>query len=432
VAAILACSAQHDVVRGHHVPTAVGDALDRRLERRVLERLDLPAVVAHEVVMVVAAGVGGLEARDTFAEVDALDEPESVQALERSVDARDSDARAPSPRPVVQLVRREAAVLLAEDLHDDLPRASAAPARLSKSKECSVGPGHGDNDTRSQRVLASLAMKVIAVLLVTLSLAGCASGGEGASLEPRRFVASFYPLAWATAQVAGDPRAEIVNLTPPGAEPHDIELSPSDVETIRDAELVIYIGGGFQPALEDAVDSREGRSLDLLREGEDPHIWLDPIRFARAVERIARTVGGAGSGHDGIHELKRLDMQYRRGLANCERRVLVTTHAAFGRLAARYGLTQLSLAGRSPEAEPSPRQLEDLIEDVRASGATAMFAEPLVSDDVAETVAREAGIELATLDPIEGLSQERLAAGEDYLSVMRANLEALRQALGCR
>jgi len=266
-------------------------------------------------------------------------------------------------------------------------------------------------------------------MVLALLVGGCA---DEESAPERTVVASFYPLAWATEQVASDSIDAVVNLTPPGAEPHDLELSPSDVETIRDAELVVYIRGGFQPALEDAIDTRAGRSLNLLREGEDPHIWLDPIRFAQAVERIGRSVGGAGSAHDEIRQLKQLDEDYRRGLADCERRVLVTTHAAFGQLAARYALTELSLAGRSPESEPGPRELEDLVEQVRASGATTVFAEPLVSAGLAQTVAREAGVDVATLDPIEGLSEERLEAGEDYLSVMRSNLTALRQALGCR
>ena len=111
--------------------------------------------------------------------------------------------------------------------------------------------------------------------------------------------------------------------------------------------------------------------------------------------------------------------------------MIVTTHAAFAELAARYGLTQISLSGSSPEAEPSPRELEDLVDEVRASGATTVFTEPLVSSEVAETVAREAGTSVATLDPIEGLSNERLDAGEDYLSVMRSNLATLRKGLGC-
>ena len=262
----------------------------------------------------------------------------------------------------------------------------------------------------------------LAVLAVSF-LAGCSGSGAGSD----EVVASFYPLAWATEQVTGD---DVLNLTPPGVEPHDIELSPRDVETIRNAKLAVYIGGGFQPAVEDAVGARDGASLDVLDGDADPHIWLDPVRFERTVDEIAARTGGDPKSV--VDELRRLDDEYRTGLADCDRRVLVTTHAAFGHLADRYGLTQLSLSGLSPEAEPSPRQLETLIAEVRRSGATTVFAEPLVSDRVVETVAREAGAGVATLDPIEGLSEARLEAGQDYLSVMRSNLSSLREALGCR
>jgi zinc transport system substrate-binding protein len=268
------------------------------------------------------------------------------------------------------------------------------------------------------------ALLFICVALTSTGCAGGDSGSEGA------VVAAFYPLAWAAERVVRD-ATEVVNLTPPGAEPHDVELSPADVETVRDALLVVYVGGGFQPALGDAVELRDGRSLDLLDDEEEPHIWLDPVRFARAVSEIANELDGADESGL-LADLDALDAEYRGGLAACQREVVVTTHAAFGQLARRYGLTALSLAGRSPEAEPSPRELEELVEDVRASGATTVFGEPLVSDEVAETVAREAGVALATLDPVEGLSEERLEAGEDYLSVMRSNLAALREALGCR
>ena len=269
-----------------------------------------------------------------------------------------------------------------------------------------------------------------AALLVLLAL--CVAGCSGAHGHPKdAVVASLYPLAWAAEHVL--PSSEhVVDLTPPGVEPHDVELSPSDVETIRDAKLVVYLGAGFQPAVQDAVGARTGPSVDLLEGGDDPHIWLDPIRFAQALRLLARAAGGSASADTAVNELRRLDADYRRGLAHCERHVIVTSHAAFGQLARRYGLTQLSLAGRSPESEPGPRELEELIRHVRESGATTVFAEPLVPHAVVDTIAREADAKVATLDPIEGLSEARLGAGEDYLSVMRDNLAALRKALGCR
>ena len=268
----------------------------------------------------------------------------------------------------------------------------------------------------------------ILLLVAVLALAGC-GGGSGNDAET--VVAAFYPLAWAAEQIAAD-GTDVVNLTPPGAEPHDVELSPRDVQTIREAHLVIYAGGGFQPAVEDAVSGREGASVDVLDGERDPHVWLDPVRFAQVAKAVGRAFERPDQAERLAEELGRLDASYRRGLDRCDRRILVTSHAAFGHLAARYGLTQLSLAGSSPEAEPAPRELEALIDDVRAAGASTVFAEPLVSDRVAETVAREAGATVAVLDPLEGLSEERLAAGEDYLTVMRANLTALREALACR
>ncbi len=268
------------------------------------------------------------------------------------------------------------------------------------------------------------------MVLVVVALAGCGGGSDGA--EPAQVVAAFYPLAWAAERIAVAD-AEVMNLTPAGAEPHDVELSPRDVDVLRDAELVLYAGAGFQPAVEDAVRERTGPTLDVVGAGEvDPHVWLDPVAFAGVAEEIGRALGRDAAGGALASELRELDADFRRGLGSCERDTLVTTHAAFGRLAARYGLKELALAGRAPEAEPGPRELEELIASVESSGATTVFAEPLVSDRLAETVAREAGVEVAVLDPLEGLSQERLDAGEDYLSVMRSNLEALREALGCR
>ena len=271
-------------------------------------------------------------------------------------------------------------------------------------------------------------MRVVALVFAVAALAGC--GGADQAEEATTVVAAFYPLAWAAEQISGA-EAQVINLTPPGAEPHDIELSSRDVEVVRDADLVVYVGSGFQSAVEDAVAQRDGPSLDVSGGDQDPHVWLDPVRFATIAEQIGDALGRPEAGRGLARRLYRLDRDYTAGLEQCARRTLVTTHAAFGHLAARYDLRQMSLAGRSPEAEPGPRELESLVDEVRASGATTVLAEPLVSSRLADTVAREAGAKVAVLDPIEGLTEEQLADGEDYLSVMRRNLATLKEALGC-
>jgi len=271
-------------------------------------------------------------------------------------------------------------------------------------------------------------MRIVALLFSVVALTGC--GGADQAEEATTVVAAFYPLAWAAQQIGGE-ETHVVNLTPPGAEPHDIELSPRDVEAVRDADLVVYVGSGFQSAVEDAVAQRDRSSLEVSRSDQDPHVWLDPVRFATIAEEIGDALGRPEAGRGLARRLHGLDRDYTTGLEHCARRTLVTTHAAFGHLVARYGLTQMSLAGRSPEAEPGPRELESLVDEVRASGATTVLAEPLVSSRLAETVASEAGAKVAVLDPIEGLTEEDLADGEDYLSVMRRNLVTLKEALGC-
>jgi zinc transport system substrate-binding protein len=286
---------------------------------------------------------------------------------------------------------------------------------------------------RSATVLA-------AVALVSL-LTGCGSDAVAAN---RTVVAAFYPLAWAAEEVAGDD-VEVVNLTPPGAEPHDIELTARDVERVRDADVVLYLGRGFMPALEDAVEGHDnvvdllaGQALRAGGDGHgheeperDPHVWLDPTRLAAIAETIADELGDSDAATDVVARLEELDAEFRTGLASCERHEIVTSHAAFGYLADAYGLRQIALTGISPEAEPSPRALEELVEEVKEERATTVFFETLVSSRLAQTVAREAGAETAALDPLEGLGEEELEAGADYVSAMRANLATLRDALGC-
>lgn len=274
---------------------------------------------------------------------------------------------------------------------------------------------------------------ILVFVLLVGGLTACGDSSNEGAPDRADVVAAFYPLAWAAERVGGD-QAQVRNLTPPGTEPHDVELTARDVERIRSADIVLYLGGGFQPAVEEAVEGADGTTVDLLEDpvGRDPHIWLDPVRFAEVVRRIATTLDRPEAAAEPVAELRELDRDFARGLAPCSRREIVTAHEAFGYLARRYGLEQVAITGLSPEAEPTPRQLERVIERVRGTKATTVFFETLVSPRLAQTVARETGASTAVLNPLEGLTEAQAESGEDYVSLMRANLAALRGALGCR
>lgn len=267
--------------------------------------------------------------------------------------------------------------------------------------------------------------------------AGCGGSGSDGAGGREKVVAAFYPLAFA-AQEIGRNEVEVENLTPAGAEPHDLEVSPGDVRELREADLVLLLGHGFQPELEDAAGNG-GKVLLLLDtpglnrfSNGDPHVWLDPQRYILIVRRIGSALRRTDSTQSLVTRLQALDREYRRGLAHCARREIVTSHEAFGYLSQRYSLRQVAITGLTPEAEPAPRDLQRVIDLVRTTHATTIFFETLVSPRIAETVAREAGAETAVLDPIEGLTAAEQRRGEDYFTIMRGNLENLRVALGCR
>jgi zinc transport system substrate-binding protein len=273
--------------------------------------------------------------------------------------------------------------------------------------------------------------RIVLTLIAATTLAGC--GGSPGSSNGTSVVAAFYPLAFAAEQIGGT-EVSVTNLTPPGVEPHDLELSGSDIRTIADADLVLYLGHDFQPALDDAIGSTSAHAVDLLDPAEtsDPHVWLDPVRYAALAERIGEELDRRPEAQRFAARLHTLDRDFRRGLSGCERDEIVTSHAAFGYLAERYGLEQVAITGITPEAEPTPRDLEKVVRQVQAVGATTVFFATLVSPRLAQTVAREVGATTAVLDPLEGLTDQEIAAGEDYFSVMRENLAALRKALRCR
>lgn len=299
------------------------------------------------------------------------------------------------------------------------------------------------------RMCSTGALAVAAAMAGSLLLASCGSAspaGDGRTTV----VAGMYPFAFVASRVAGG-HAAVTNLTSPGAEPHDLELSPQQVATVAEGDVVVY-ERGLQPAVDDAVDDNaEGAQVDVaaLLSGDagheavdvtaDPHVWLDPTTLVPVARRVARLLGQVDPPNEDAyrdnaaalaHDLHALDDDFSAGLDDCRRRTFVTSHAAFGHLARRYGLRMVPIAGLSPDTEPSPERLAGLQGVVDAAGVTTIFTETLAGPQIARTLADETGVRTATLDPVEGLSDA--TADEDYLSLMRANLAALRAANGCR
>jgi zinc transport system substrate-binding protein len=293
------------------------------------------------------------------------------------------------------------------------------------------------------------------VVALVVALAVVAPSAPAASTTKQRVVASFYPLAYA-AQRVGDARVRVQNLTPAGAEPHDLELTPDQIDSLLDADLVVDLGRNFQPAVEKASKQRQGATLQILDllpittghkkvdesnpSALDPHVWLDPVLMREIVTRVQKALAKvdpsgrseyAANAEKVRAELTALDARYRAGLANCGRKVIVTSHEAFGYLARRYGLRQEGVAGLSPDAEPDPKRLASLADLVKREHVTVIFTEELVSPRIAETLAREVGVRTETLNPLEGLTPAEQKEGADYLTVMDENLKRLRDALGC-
>lgn len=295
-------------------------------------------------------------------------------------------------------------------------------------------------------------MGIIVAFIVGSACAGSSGAGYGAPDRPT-VVASAYPLAWAAERIAGD-RATVVNLTPPGVEPHDLEISSDDLAEIAKADIVVYLGSGFQPSVERAIETNaQGTAIDLLDGREllvtplgssttfvDPHVWLDPDRMREIAADIEAALAEADPDSAALYEsnlaeldakLAALDSEYESSLATCDSRAIVTSHAAFAYLTGAYALTQYPVVV-APDAEPNPGDMADLVELVDIEGVTTIFTETLASPRVADALASEAGVTTQVLDPLEGLTPEADQAGADYLSIMRDNLAKLRVALGCK
>lgn len=304
-------------------------------------------------------------------------------------------------------------------------------------------------------VLMKKSIALLTALPLTLALTACGTDGSGSS-KPQ-VVASFYPLQYVVEQVGGD-FVDVSNLTTPGAEPHDLELKPQQVAAVQDADVVVY-EKDFQAAVDEAIDQADRpkastvdvtSELTLLDDAEhaddeghdhadvDPHVWLDPQNMVTITAEVEKALVAADPAHEADYaanakaltdEMTTLDSDFEAGLASCKVTSIVTSHAAFAYLAERYGLTQIPIAGIDPSSEPSAGQLADITQLVRSKGITTIFTEELVSPAIAKTVADETGVTTATLDPIEGLSDE--TSDDTYLTLMRNNLAELQKANDC-
>jgi zinc transport system substrate-binding protein len=293
--------------------------------------------------------------------------------------------------------------------------------------------------------------------LSTVLLTGCASNTVSSD-DKLDVVTSFYPMYEFTKQVAGE-HANVIALIPAGSEPHDWEPSAKDMKKVKEADVFIYNGiveGWAEQALQSTANSKRvvveaSKGIDLIEglheeeeeeEGNshelDPHVWLSPVLAQREVEAIAQGLIAVDPAHTDdyrnnadryIAKLKALDGTFRETLATVKHKEFVTQHAAFGYLAKEYGLTQVPIAGLSPEEEPAPDKMADIIQFAKEKQVKTIFFETLVDPKVATTIAKEINADTDVLNPLEGLTAEDKKNNLDYISVMTNNLQALKKAL---
>lgn len=335
----------------------------------------------------------------------------------------------------------------------------------------------------SKRILAAACAAATA-----LALSACtstASSGDSSSKDGSLTVmASFYPLKYLAEKVGGE-HVSVTSLTPDGAEPHDLELSPKMVDSLSSADAVIYLAG-FQSAVDEAIEQQAPKTVidvssaaELVEAGSDanhpaeeeateetqsgetdahdhdheghdhaghdhhhdmsadPHFWLDPVRMAKAATLVGDKLAEADSAHADTYkanakalaeELTTLSDTLVTKTSKCQVRTFVTAHTAFGYLADRTGLTQVGISGLDPESSPSPARLAEIGQIAKEQGVTTIFTEALIDPKVAQTLADDLGITTAVLDPIESQTD----ASKDYAAVMQANIDALTKANNCQ
>lgn len=311
--------------------------------------------------------------------------------------------------------------------------------------------------------------KLIGTLIIfLLFLTGCSNTvstknektSEGS--KKLQIVTTFYPMYYFAHKVAGS-SANVELLVPNGAEPHDWEPTAKDMAKIQDADMFIYNSRYFETWTEKVLKSINDSNLNVIEasngielmdalkseeeeeehhsesaSSKDPHVWLSPVLAQQEVENIAKALEQADPKNKDQFEknaaalnseLADLDRLYKETIEKAQKKEFVTQHAAFGYLAKQYGLTQIPIAGLSPDVEPTLGKLAALTELTKKDNVKIIYFEELTSSKVAQTLAKEIGAKTEVLNPLEGLTKEEQEKGLDYIDVMKKNLEALKLSI---
>jgi zinc transport system substrate-binding protein len=304
----------------------------------------------------------------------------------------------------------------------------------------------------TKKVLFVLGVVLFAVLVIVALLSF--NKKEENNSSKIKVVTSFYPLYFFTSQIVGD-KAVVSNITPSGAEPHEYEPTARDMATIEGSNLLILNGGGLESWGKNIRSNINADKTKIVMAGEDlttmalikeeqkvvdPHIWLSPILAQQMIDSIESGLSQVDPNNTLYYEsnaknlkekLSVLDEEFKQGLSTCGDKNIVTSHSAFAYLAREYNLNQVSIAGLSPEEEPSSKQMADIAKFAKDNNVKYIFFESLISPKLSETIAKEIGAQTLVLNPIEGLTEEEINSGKDYFTEMRNNLANLKIALQC-
>jgi len=304
-----------------------------------------------------------------------------------------------------------------------------------------------------------------AVVLLTVALASLLP--QHAAGKPLSVITTLFPLQ-EFAQAVGKENAAVELLLPPGAEPHTWEPRPSDIVKLHHADILIYISQELEPWMAEVLKSVDNPGLSVIEVAHsfqalktadehhhgdpphdtvqhalrDPHIWLNLSYDQTIIDILAAAMSKLDpaaapyytkNASEYKQQLQALDQQYRKGLSTCRnRQFIVGGHAAFAYLAERYGLQQIPLYGLSPNAEPSPKKMAELIDTAKRHQVKVIYFEQLVSDRLAKVIAREVGAETLVLNNGANLTKEDIRAGTTFIHIMESNLEHLRYGLECQ